>query len=84
MPAGVLGALVLGEYVFGWSLGIDEWPFIDHDGRAAGVAFPGRCAPTTAVCFVLLTAALLTLDSKSDGVGGPPSCLPYRSRSWRR
>jgi diguanylate cyclase (GGDEF)-like protein len=75
VPAGVLGALVLGEYVFGWSLGIDEWPFIDHDGRAAGVAFPGRCAPTTAVCFVLLTAALLTLDSRSKWRWRPSELL---------
>lgn len=69
-PPGVFGILVLGEYVFGWRLGIDEWPFVDRDGRAAGIAFPGRFAPTTAVCFVALTAALLTLDSA-------------RSRRWR-
>ena len=60
---GVYGALVLGEYVFGWSLGIDEWPFVDRDGRLAGIAHPGRLAPTTGVSFVLLSGALLTLDA---------------------
>jgi diguanylate cyclase (GGDEF)-like protein len=59
---GVLSLLVLAEYLLGWKLGIDEWPFIDRDGRAAGVDFPGRLAPTTGVCFVFLSAALLSLD----------------------
>lgn len=59
---GVIGLLVLAEYVLGWNLGIDEWPFVDHDGRAAGIGFPGRFAPTTGVCFVFLSAALLSLD----------------------
>ena len=62
VPAAV-GLAVLGEYVFGWNLGIDEWPFADTDGRAADIKYPGRFAPTTGVCFVLLTAALLTLDA---------------------
>jgi diguanylate cyclase (GGDEF)-like protein len=59
---GLLALAVLSEYVFGIRLGIDEIPFIDHDGRAAGIAFPGRFAPTTGVCFLLLTGALLSLD----------------------
>jgi len=58
----LLGTLVLGEYVFGWRLGIDELLFVDHAGRAAGIAFPGRFAPTTAVSFILVGAALLMLD----------------------
>jgi len=53
---------VLAEYVAGVHLGIDELPFVDHAGRAAGIAYPGRCAPTTAGCFVLLSGALLALD----------------------
>jgi diguanylate cyclase (GGDEF)-like protein len=58
----LLGTLVLGEYVFGWRLGIDELLFVDHVGRAAGIAYPGRFAPTTAVSFILIAAALLMLD----------------------
>jgi len=59
---GLLGLAVLCEYVFGVRLGIDELPFTDHAGRAGGFAYPGRFAPTTGVCFVLVTGALLTLD----------------------
>ncbi len=59
---GVLGVAVLTQYVTGVNLGIDELLFTDVDGRAAGIAHPGRFAPTTGVCFVLLTGALLTLD----------------------
>jgi diguanylate cyclase (GGDEF)-like protein len=58
----LLGTVVLCEYVFGIRLGTDELLFVDHAGRARGIAYPGRLAPTTAVCFVLLSAALLTLD----------------------
>jgi diguanylate cyclase (GGDEF)-like protein len=58
----LLGALVLGEYIFGWRLGIDELLFVDHEGRAAGITYPGRFAPTTAVNFILVGAALLMLD----------------------
>jgi diguanylate cyclase (GGDEF)-like protein len=58
----LLGALVLSEYVFGWRLGIDELLFVDRAGRAAGIAYPGRFAPTTAINLVLAGAALLALE----------------------
>ncbi|MFL5846025.1 MAG: GGDEF domain-containing protein [Solirubrobacteraceae bacterium] len=61
----VLGGLILGEYVFGWSLGIDELLFRDEAGHALGIAYPGRFAPTTAIAFVLVGVALLSLDSRS-------------------
>ncbi|MEA2155944.1 MAG: hypothetical protein QOE11_2084 [Solirubrobacteraceae bacterium] len=63
---GLLGLLVLSEYVLGLPLGIDELLFTDHAGRAAGIAHPGRFAPTTGACFVLLTVALLALDRGRD------------------
>jgi diguanylate cyclase (GGDEF)-like protein len=59
---GLLAVAVLSEYVLRLKLGIDEFPFIDHDGRAAGIAYPGRLAPTIGVCLLLLTSALLMLD----------------------
>jgi diguanylate cyclase (GGDEF)-like protein len=59
-----LGFVVLAEYAFGWQPGIDELLFVDHAGRASGVAFPGRFAPTTAMSFVFVGAALLALDAK--------------------
>jgi diguanylate cyclase (GGDEF)-like protein len=58
----LLGTLVLGEYIFAWRLGIDELLFVDHNSRAAGITYPGRFAPTTAVSFILVGAALLVLD----------------------
>jgi diguanylate cyclase (GGDEF)-like protein len=64
VPA-LLGLAVLSEYLFGVRLGIDELPFTDRDGRAAGIAYPGRFAPTTGVCFVLLTGAMLSLDRRA-------------------
>lgn len=59
---GLLALAVLSEYAFGVRLGVDEILFTDHAGRAAGIAYPGRLAPTTGVCFLLLTGALLSLD----------------------
>ena len=58
----VVGLLFMAEYIFGVSLGIDEFPFRDAAGRAAGIADPGRLAPTTAASLILVGAALLTLD----------------------
>jgi diguanylate cyclase (GGDEF)-like protein len=58
----VLGALVLSEYVFGWRIGIDELLFVDRTGREAGVSYPGRFAPTTAINLVVVGAALLAMD----------------------
>lgn len=60
-----LGLAVLGEYVLGWDLGIDELPFRDDLSRAAGSAHPGRFAPTTAASLVLMGLALLQLELRS-------------------
>jgi diguanylate cyclase (GGDEF)-like protein len=59
----VLGLIVLAEYAFGWRAGIDELLFVDHTGRALGIAYPGRFAPTTAVNFVFVGTALFALDA---------------------
>jgi diguanylate cyclase (GGDEF)-like protein len=67
LPA-VLAVVVLAEYIFGVNVGTDELAFIDHAGRARGIAHPGRFAPTTGACFLMLTGALLTL---------------HRGRRWR-
>ena len=55
--AGLIGLLTLGEYVFGWNLGIDQWLFREPDDMV-GTSHPGRMAPETALNFVLLSAAL--------------------------
>src|SRR5262249_15650268 len=61
----VLGALTLTEYVVGWDLGIDNWPFRES-AEAAATGQPGRMAPMTALAFVLLGLAELMLE---DPVG---------------
>ncbi len=55
--AGLIGLLTLGEYVSGLSFGIDQWLFREPAGTV-GTSHPGRMAPDTALCFVLLAAAL--------------------------
>ncbi len=60
----VLSAAFLSEYVLGWDLGIDEFPFRDTAGHAAAIAYPGRLAPTTAACFILMGLALLAIDAR--------------------
>ncbi|MCR4304620.1 MAG: PAS domain S-box protein [Gallionella sp.] len=55
--AGLIGLLTLSEYVFGWDFGIDQWLIREQAGMV-GTSHPGRMAPETALCFVLLAAAL--------------------------
>jgi two-component system cell cycle sensor histidine kinase/response regulator CckA len=93
--AGVLGLLNLVEYVSGKNLGIDELLFRDPAGLTS--VFPGRMAVVTAVAFVALALALLTLDLRwapwtSDGLALLPGVLAMvsltgytygvRSLSW--
>jgi diguanylate cyclase (GGDEF)-like protein len=59
---GLLGVAVLLEYILHRKLGIDEFPFVDHEARVAGMPYPGRFAPMVGACFLLLSGALLTLD----------------------
>ncbi|MDO8786911.1 MAG: PAS domain S-box protein [Sulfuritalea sp.] len=55
--AGLIGLLTLGEYVFGWNPGLDQWLFVEPAGTV-GTSNPGRMAPETALCFVALAVAL--------------------------
>lgn len=54
----LLMAITLAEYALGWNPGIDQWLFNELSGTI-GTSIPGRIAPETAMCFVLLTAAIL-------------------------
>ena len=54
---GILGFLTLIEYLLGNDLGVDE--FLMRDYIQVETAHPGRMAPNTALCFVLLGAALM-------------------------
>jgi signal transduction histidine kinase len=66
----LLAGLTLAQYVFGVDLGIDQLLVRD---TAVGVelGYPGRMAPNTACCFLLLGGALLTLELKTRVVGWP-------------
>ena len=55
--AGLIGLLTLGEYIFGWNPGLDQWLFVEPTGTV-GTSNPGRMAPETAFCFAALAAAL--------------------------
>ncbi|HET9221314.1 MAG TPA: PAS domain S-box protein [Roseiflexaceae bacterium] len=59
-----IGGLTLLEYGLGVSLGIDQWLFPEMV-RAEGALHPGRPAPSTSFCLLLLGIALLTIDAKS-------------------
>jgi len=49
----------LSEFIVGWNLGIDEFPFRDVAGRTAHIAHPGRPGLTTLICLVLACLSLL-------------------------
>ncbi len=55
----LLGSLTLGEYLFGWDLGIDQLLFKD---TSVGATYPGRPSPHTALTLGLIGMALLLLD----------------------
>lgn len=64
----VYGALALSQHLFGIDAGIDtalNTPFVD-----IGTSRPGRIAPNTAICFMLVSLALLLrmIRQKSDAV----------------
>jgi PAS domain S-box-containing protein len=52
-----LGTLTLGEYFFGWNLGIDELLFRDAI-QSSATSRSGRMSPATAFCLVLAGSAL--------------------------
>jgi hypothetical protein len=54
-----LGALTFAEYISNRDFGIDHWLLQDVPGTS-GTSHPGRLAPATALCFVLMGSALLT------------------------
>ncbi len=60
--AGVIGLLSLCEYAFGWNLRLDQWLFSEPAGTI-GTSSPGRMAPESAFCFVLLAGAELIATS---------------------
>ncbi|MCX6545492.1 MAG: PAS domain S-box protein [Acidobacteria bacterium] len=56
LVAGLIGLFTLAEYASGWNPGLDQW-FGQEPVASVGTSHPGRMAPDTALCFVLLAAA---------------------------
>lgn len=71
---GLLGAVNLGQHLFGADLGIDQLLF-DEPAGAVATATPGRMAPSTALAFVLVAAALGCLDLRHRAVETAPALL---------
>jgi PAS domain S-box-containing protein len=63
----VVALLTLAEYSFGWDVGIDRLLFRDAVS-SAGASMPGRMSINSAVSFLLIGSALLTINLESaDG-----------------
>jgi signal transduction histidine kinase len=59
----LIGLLTLLEYMFGWNSGIDQAPLPDSSALNNAIS-TGRMAPATALCALLIGAALLLLDTR--------------------
>lgn len=59
----VLAALTLVEYLGSVDLGIDQALFRDPDSKLT--VHPGRMAPNTALCFLLISIFLISFDAAS-------------------
>lgn len=67
--AGVMGTLTLAEYIFALNLGIDQ--FLMTHYVLVETSHPGRMAPNTALCFMLVAAALLVMGLVAPFKGRP-------------
>ncbi len=70
----LIGLLTLGEYLFGWDLGIDQL-LIEEPVGTLGSSFPGRMAAFAAVSFLLISLALLLLHVETSGGSRPAEFL---------
>jgi CHASE3 domain sensor protein len=55
---GAIGAITLSEYFFGWNFRFDQWLFTEPPGTV-WTMHPGRMAPISAFCFVMLGGAII-------------------------
>ena len=70
----LVGLLTLGEYAFGWDLGIDQLLFQEVPGTL-GTSSPGRMPPTAALNFLVIGLALLLLDVETRRSHRPAQLL---------
>ncbi len=71
----LLGGLTFAQYLFGVDLGLDQL-FVEDLVRSGNeLGYPGRMAPNTALCFILLGGALLFVEVKTRLMGWPSQHL---------
>lgn len=59
-----IGTMTLCEYAFGWDLQIDQF-FFEDPPDAIMTTSPGRMAANSAICFILLGAAIILASIRS-------------------
>ncbi|MGQ0700326.1 MAG: sensor histidine kinase [Panacagrimonas sp.] len=67
LGVGILALAILAEHISGADLGIDHAAL--HEWAQDGFPHPGRSSPPTAVCFVLLSLALIRLARPATASG---------------
>ena len=65
-----LSATVFSQYLHGHDLGVDLLLFYEPQGTV-GTMHPGRMAMNTSLCFVLVSAGLLVLDTRYGAAVAP-------------
>ncbi|WP_375770178.1 HAMP domain-containing histidine kinase [Archangium gephyra] len=70
----LLSGLTFAQYVFDVDLGIDRL-LVEDPRRGVELGYPGRMAPNTALCFILLGVSLLCIEVKTRLVGWPSQYL---------
>ncbi|MFY0563404.1 sensor histidine kinase [Archangium lansingense] len=70
----LISVLTFAQYLFGVDLGVDHL-LVKDTARGLELGYPGRMAPNTALCFVLLGAALLCIETETRIIGWPSQIL---------
>ncbi|HEX8536720.1 MAG TPA: histidine kinase dimerization/phospho-acceptor domain-containing protein, partial [Cystobacter sp.] len=70
----LISGLTLLQYVLDVNLGLDELLVVDP-ARDVELGHPGRMAPNTALCFLLIGVAILCLEVETRLVGWPSQYL---------
>lgn len=70
----LLSALTFAQYLFHVDLGLDQL-LVEDLSRGVELGFPGRMAPNTALCFLVLGVALLCIEVETRHVGWPSQYL---------
>jgi signal transduction histidine kinase len=70
----LLSASTFAQYLFQVDLGLDQL-LVEDTGPRTELGYPGRMAPNTALCFILLGVALLCIEVETRFVGRPSQYL---------